>query len=159
MTSRNLFAAGILSILVFLVFSPCLKNQLLNWDDEQFLTRNTLVQHLDGPHLVRIFSSTVLKTYAPLTVFSFALEHRILGMNPFVFHLDNILLHIAVTVLVYALALRLGLSPWAAFLSALLFGIHPMRTEVVAWATERKSLLYSVFYLGCLLNYLRYLRG
>ena len=74
------------------------------------------------------------------------------------FHLDNLLLHLICVFLVYRLLLELGLSPSASAFGALLFGIHPMHVESVAWITERKDVLYSAFYFGALLAYIRYIR-
>jgi tetratricopeptide (TPR) repeat protein len=142
---------------VFALYAGVLKAQFTNWDDDVHLYENVSVLSLDLEHRERIFTEKINKIYIPLTTLSFAVEHHFFGFNPFVYHLDNLLLHLANVLLVYCLASRLGLSAAAAVLAALLFGIHPMRVESVAWITERKDVLYAHFYLWALLSYLRYI--
>lgn len=144
--------------IVFLTFSPCLKNGFLNWDDTVHLTENQSIRLLDREHLAQIFQKNINKTYIPLTTLSFALEYKFFGDNPFPYHLDNVLLHLLVVLLIFLLAFELGLSTVGAGVAALLFGIHPMHVESVAWVTERKDVLYSVFYMLALLGYGKYLR-
>lgn len=144
-------------IISFLAFSPSLFNAIDVWDDDAHLANNKEVLALTGDSLSRIFHQDVCKTYVPLTILSFAIEHHFFGFNPVVYHLDNLILHLAVVALAFCLGLRLGLSIWAAGLAALIFGIHPMHVESVAWTTERKDVLYSFFYLLALLQHGRYL--
>lgn len=153
---KNIF---ILAILIGIAFLPCLSAQFIYWDDDLHVLNNPLVYRTDFGGIVSIFQTVVNKTYIPLTILSFNIEHRLFGLNPFVYHLDNLLLHILVCALAYALARRMGLEAMTAFLAALLFGIHPMHVESVAWITERKDVLYSAFYLWGLLEYCRYVRS
>jgi len=127
----------ILVVVVFAVFYPCLHAQFINLDDDGHIFNNT---------------------YIPLTSLSFALEKHFFGFNPIVFHLDNLLIYVLVVVLVMLLANRLGLSQEASFLAALLFAVHPMKVESVAWVTERKDVLYALFYLLALHQYWSYLK-
>lgn len=149
--------ALILAIILF-VFSPTLSHGFVSWDDEGHLLENLHVRSLDLDNINKIFHTTVNKTYIPLTIFSFAVEYHWFGYNPFIYHLDNLLLHLGVVALVYVLALRLGLSLVAAALAALLFGIHPMHVESVAWVTQRKDVLYSLFYVLALVHYVGYIK-
>ena len=142
----------------FVVFLPSLSNDFVNWDDDRNVYGNANLEAFDWAHVKAIFTSTVIGGYNPLTILTFALEKHFFGLNPKVFHFDNLLLHLICVVLVYRLLLKLNLSTWAAALGALLFGIHPMRVESVAWVTERKDVLYGAFYLAALLVYVRYLR-
>jgi tetratricopeptide (TPR) repeat protein len=140
----------IIAAFVLLAFLPGLGAQFVNWDDQSHLVENKPVQSFD---LHGIFTQTVQKIYIPLTMLSFAVEHRFFGNNPFVYHLDNLLLHLINTLLVYWFVQRLGVGQGAAFWAALLFGVHPMRVESVSWITERKDLLYAFFYLLALGRY------
>ena len=140
------------------VFAPSLSNGFVNWDDNLFIYENPNVLSLDWAHLKAIFSTNVAGGYCPLVILSFALEKMAFGLNPGVFHLDNLLLHLVCVFLVYRLLERLDLSAWAAVFGALLFGIHPMHVESVAWITERKDVLYGAFYFGALLAYVRFAR-
>lgn len=156
--SRKFFfiLAAILAV-VFISFSPALFNEFINWDDQEHVTDNLSIRSLDGEHIKTMFTSMVNRIYIPLSTLSFALEYHFFGLNAFVVHLNNLLLHMAVTGLIFILALRMGLNIWAAGFGALLFGIHPMRVESVAWATERKDVLYAFFYLLAMHAYWTYL--
>lgn len=147
----------IILAVVFLAYSPVLKADFVKWDDDVHLLDNITIRSLDREHIQEMFTTTVNKIYIPLTNLSFALEYHFFGYNPFVYHLNNLLLHLGVTALVFAVGLRLSLSMIGAGAAALLFGIHPMHVESVAWVTERKDVLYAFFYMLAVLSYLRYL--
>ncbi len=148
-------------LLVSLAYAPCLKNDFVNWDDDEHLLKNRAVTEFsfDIESLKNIFTATVNKTYIPLTTLSFALEYQIFGEKAFGYHLTNLLLHILVTLLILFFALQCGLSLTAATLAALLFGIHPMHVESVVWITERKDVLYAAFYMLALCSYWKYLQS
>lgn len=158
--SRFINVMCLLGVLLFvaLSFAPVLKADLLNWDDHLYLTGNPLVRTLDLHSIRQIFQQKINSTYVPLTVLSFAVEHSIAGLNPFIYHLTNLILHLVVTLLVFVFGRQLGLCFRAAILGALIFGLHPMHVESVAWVTERKDVLYALFYLGSLCLYWQYLR-
>ena len=128
-------------------------------DDNHQILKNPAVQSLSVNHLITIFSSPVNRIYAPLTSLSFALEYQVIQDQPFFYHLNNILLHIGISLSVYVLALHLGLPTFAASSAALLFGLHPIHVESVAWITERKGLLCALFYIFALISYLKYLKA
>ncbi len=145
-----------LGLVIFTVFSPCLKAGFLNWDDDKHVLNNPHVTRSSIANTVDIFTGDINRTYLPLTILTFNLEHRIFGLNPFVYHFNNILLHVLACIVIFFLAQQLGLPPWAAFLTGLTFGIHPMHVESVAWITGRKDVLYTLFYLLSIFFYLRY---
>lgn len=142
---------------VIVVYSPTLKNHFVYLDDDTHILENSSIRALDPAHIRQIFTTSVDKVYAPLTFLSFAVEYHFAKYNPFIYHLDNILLHLGVTALVFYFALQVGLSLRAGFAAALLFGIHPMHVESVAWVTERKDVLYAFFYMLSLSFYWKYL--
>ena len=129
-----IFLAAILAI-VFFSYTPALKNGFVFWDDDVHLYENITVRSLDTEHIGDIFKSTVNKIYIPLTILSFAVEYHYFGYDPFIYHLDNLLLHLGVAALVFWLGLRLGISAAGSGAAALLFGVHPVRVESVAWVT------------------------
>jgi protein O-mannosyl-transferase len=148
----------VLVAFIFAVFSPCLKAGFINLDDGGHIVENSAVNVLSPSSFKQMFTQTINKTYIPLTTLSFALERYFFGFNQFVFHLDNLLLYTGVVILVMLLANRMGLSSGASFLAALIFAIHPMKVETVAWVTERKDVLYAFFYLLALHQYWSYLK-
>ncbi len=114
-----------------------------------------------------MFTSFHVGHYVPLTWVSFGLDYLVWGMDPFGYHLTNLALHAANAVLFFLIAVRLlalsspalavdrlGLRV-AALAAALLFSVHPLRVESVAWATERRDVLCGFFYLLAALSYLR----
>lgn len=139
----------------FLAFLPSLENQFVNWDDHANLLENPHFRGFTFENLRWMLTSFHLGHYQPLSWLSYALDHAVWGLHPFGYHLTNVLLHCANSVLVLLLAETiLGASPWLA-LTTLLFSLHPLRVESVAWATERRDVLSAFFYLSAVLLYLR----
>ena len=154
---RNLLILGLIVSAVFAAFWPSLFNGFTSWDDNIYVVENEMIRDLSWPTVKAIFTSEVSLNYTPLTILSFAIEYHLFGYKPFFFHLHNLLLHILVTALVFVFAIRLSKSLTVAAIAALLFGIHPMHVESVAWVTERKDVLYGAFYMLSLICYWRYL--
>ncbi len=151
----GLLIAGILIVTLFL-FSPTFKHSFVNWDDDVNVTNNQNITKLDKQGIRTIFSESIIGGYNPITTLSFAVEYRIWGLKPGVYHANNVILHLICTLLVYLLLRQLGMNYFIAALTALLFGIHPMRVESVAWVTERKDVLYSMFFLLSTIAYVAY---
>lgn len=146
-------------VVTFLVFSPVLKCDFVNWDDDVNVTINPNVKELNGTSIKNIFTHTVIGGYTPLTTLSFAVENRFFGMKPGVFHFNNLLLHLMCTMLVFVFMRKLETNLFVSFVVTFLFGIHPMRVESVAWITERKDVLYSFFFLLSLISYLAFFKS
>ncbi|MHA7058302.1 tetratricopeptide repeat protein [Aquimarina sp. M1] len=147
---------SLLATLVFL--SPNLYNDFLNWDDPTYVTQNPLIKNLTIEGVVDIFSTKkVLSTYSPLVLLSWSLDYAIFGLNPFIFHLTNLLLHLMVVTLIFYLSFLLSKSIEVAFVTSILFGIHPMHVEAVGWISARKDLLYTLFFIVGLLFYCFYI--
>jgi len=170
--STHRWVIRLLPVLIALVtvvpFLPTLDNQFVNWDDDDNLVENPQYRGLGWTHLRWMWTTSHIGHYAPLTWMTFGLDYLFWGLKPVGYHLSNLLLHAANAAVFYLLALRIlgsalpgprergnvGLAASAAF-AALLFAIHPLRVESVAWATERRDVLSGLFYLLALLAYLR----
>jgi tetratricopeptide (TPR) repeat protein len=157
--TKLLYPVLIVLVISFAVLYPSLQNEFVNWDDDRNFYENELIVDLNEDNFwqntKKIFQTPVIGNYNPLTIFTFALEKYFFGLDsPFYWHLDNLLLHLLCTFLVYRLGLLLGLKSGAIIL-ALLFGIHPMRVESVAWVTERKDVLFGCFYITALIFYVK----
>ena len=148
---------GILTI-VAIAFSPTLLNGFSKNDDPGHLLENPTLRALTSENIRVIFQNIINTTYNPLTILSFAVEYRFFGYNPFVYHLNNLFLHLGVVALIFFFFQKMGLSLLAASIGALIFGIHPMHVESVAWITERKDVLYAFFYMLALLAYWNYVK-
>ncbi len=142
--------------LVAVSFWPSLNNGFTNWDDTEYLTGNWTVRDPSWAKIRGYFSSFQMGLYHPLTLLSLALDHRLFGLDPRGHHAVSLLLHLLNTALVYTIFRLLGGGPTAAALGALLFGIHPLRVESVAWISGRKEVLCAFFFLGGLAAYLEH---
>lgn len=148
---------ALILLLTFILYSGTLRNDfLVGWDDGEYLT-DPSVSGAGPINTAEIFSNFHLGMYQPLSVFSFAINHRISGAVAWPFILTNILLHLINTLLVYRLMMRWMKSFIPAGIVALLFAIHPMHVEAVAWISTRSSGLYSLFFLAGLLMWDKYL--
>ncbi len=151
---RAAFAAIVLVAITANAYAPVFRCGYI-WDDDSYVTRNATLESADG--LRRIwFDLGATPQYYPLVFTSFWIEYQLFGHNPAVSHAVNVLLHCASAVLVWRVLRRLGLPEPAAWLAGLIFGVHPVHVESVAWITERKNVLSGVCYLGALLAYLRF---
>lgn len=159
-------------ILVLVITAFCyyssLNNGLVNWDDDPNITENPNIEQVGmvpwGQTVSNIFDiqkGAVIGNYNPLPILTFAMEKRWSGnvINERLIHTDNLLLHLLTTFLVMLLLWRMGIRRWGVLAGGLLFGIHPMRVESVAWATERKDVLFAVFFFGALLCYDQWLKS
>ncbi len=152
-------ACLLIAVIVAAAFYPSLFNGFTNFDDNAYLTANPLVRSLAPENIRRIFTTTRPHTvFSPLVTLSFALEYQAWGLRPAGFHAVNLLLHVLNAILVFFLIRGISRSRGAAFFTGLLFAIHPLRVESVAWITERKDLLFAFFLLLALLFYVRYLK-
>ena len=157
---KPLFHLMIILAFTLIAFLPSLQNDFItSWDDDLFITENPMIRHLDLQSIKSIFITPVTGAYVPLPVLTFAVEYHFFGLNPFPYHIANLILHLICTMLVFHLLRSLQLNSLYAAFGALLFGIHPMHVESVAWITERKDLLYGIFYLASIIVYLKYIRS
>ena len=157
---QALIIAGI-AVITWLCLKISLNNKFTNWDDDNYISGNALVRDISASGLAHLFSTTtsVMGNYHPLTILSYALEYSKVGLDPFLYHFDSLLLHVINTALVYVFIYLLTRKPVAAALTALLFGIHPMHVESVAWMAGRKDVLYGLFYLACCVTHILFIRA
>jgi len=155
--SKNyLWILGIL-IITLLIYFPSLKNNFTNWDDPAYVINNGLIRSLSFNQIKLFFTQPFNGMYQPLTLLSLAIDYSLAGLNPKLFHFTNLLFHLLNTLLVYKLVMHLFKNLKLAAFTALLFAIHPMHVESVAWITERKDVLYAFFFLLSLIFYTKYL--
>lgn len=157
LSKPNLIPLLIILAVTALAFIPSINNEFTNWDDDLYVTDNPYLVSLSAENIKAIFTIPVSGNYNPLTMFSFAIERALFGLNPTPYHINNLILHLICTGLVFWLMLLLRLPLLSAALAAMLFGIHPMRVESVAWVTERKDVLFAMFYVAALIQYILYI--
>lgn len=145
-------------VITAIAFLPSLFNGFVDLDDTSYVVNNELIKNFSFEKAGKIFTRAFVGCYCPLAVISYIPEYHLFKLNPFAYHLTNYLLHLAVTILVFCLIYLLLENMEAAFISAILFGIHPLHVESVAWISERKDLLCAIFYIAALISYLGYIR-
>jgi tetratricopeptide (TPR) repeat protein len=175
-TQRTFWETALLvASITFLLYLPALQNDFVNWDDGEYVYESRGIRSIDFGFLKWIFTAVVSSNWHPLTLFSHAVDYALWGLEPLGHHLTSVIFHAFNTFLVFILAVRLsgygepgkmeisngsaGAGRKAlvvAFVTALLFGIHPLHVESVAWVSERKDVLSAFFFLLSVLSYLRY---
>src|SRR5436190_3452962 len=156
--SKLLWPWVVAPVLITLVcFFPMFNNGFTNWDDQYYVVNNPMLR---SPDWYAIFTEPVAANYHPLTMITLAANYQLSGLNPFPYLMVNLLLHLANVALVFLFIYEISAKKTAvAFLTALIFGIHPMHVESVAWVSERKDVLYGFFFLLSLIYYWRYLQS
>jgi Tfp pilus assembly protein PilF len=166
--SRWILTAVVVAAATFIAFLPVLQNEFVDWDDYETLLVNPYYRGLDWSRLRWMFTTFHMGHYQPLSWVSLGLDYLVWGINPLGYHLTNLILH-ACNALLFFFVVRLLFEQAfdqaghesecacviSAGFSALLFSIHPLRVESVAWATERRDVLSGLFYLCTIYAYLR----
>jgi tetratricopeptide (TPR) repeat protein len=162
-----------IALATVVAFLPVLQNAFVAWDDDRNFVENPHFRGLGLAQLHWMWTTFHMGHYVPLSWMTLGLDFELWGMNPAGYHLTSLVLHAANAVLVYFIArwlldavgaANLGQPPAnkrstaiapAAAAAALLFALHPLRVESVAWATERRDVLSGFFYFSSILVYLR----
>jgi hypothetical protein len=153
----TLFASVLLFALVLGVFWPALSNGFVGYDDPDYVTENDHVRAgLTWESVQWAFRSTEAANWHPLTRLSHMLDCQLYGLAPWGHHLTSILLHALNATLLFLVLRRMTGAAWRSFAVGLLFGLHPLRVESVAWIAERKDVLSTLFWLLTLWAYVRY---
>lgn len=172
LSGLTVFCACATAALTFLAFWPALDHQFVDWDDTDNFINNVHFRGLGWDNIEWMFTTFHMGHYQPLTWLSLGVNavvgESLFGdaLDPRPYHFTNNLLHALNAALVFFIALRLLEHAWrlerrtmpavgGALAAALFFGVHPLRVESVAWATERRDLLSGLFLFLAVLAYLR----
>jgi protein O-mannosyl-transferase len=159
-----IIAVCLILVITFAAFSSSLNNGFTNWDDDVYVTNNSLIKDLTWGDVKRIFtpsSYTNLETsqlFVPVVFLSYSLEYHFFKLNAFIYHATNLIFHLLNCILVFWLIFLLSRNIWVAFVTTILFSVHPLRVESVAWITERKDMMCAFFFLVALICYTYYLK-
>ncbi len=162
-----IFAGLTAAAIVFVTYLPALLNGFVNWDDQACVYENPNIRTIDGAFFRYAFTAVVNSNWHPLTVISYAIDHSVWALDPLGYHLTNNIFHSLNAFLVAVIAIRLvrlanpsgsigAIAFFTGLISALVFGLHPLRVESVAWIAERKDVLSGFFFLLSIYSYLRY---
>ncbi len=146
----------IILIISFFSYYSILHNGFVNWDDDDYIRNNPLVHSIN---LKNIFSQNVMGNYHPLTILAIAIQYYFFELKESNYHLISLLLHLFNVVLVYFTIIHLSERVTIALIASLLFGIHPIHVESVAWAADQKDLLYTFFFLASYICYIKYIKN
>lgn len=163
MNNANIFRSNALIILILVLitalsFSTAINNEFTSWDDDYYVVGNRWIKDFSMEGLTKLWTERTGLGGTRLTLTSFMLDYELWGLNAKYYHAENVLWHILNTVLLFFLIARLIKNKKVAFITAILFAIHPMHVESVAWVTERKDLLYTFFLLMCFHAYISYVQ-
>lgn len=173
MSLRQWFAMAALVVVTWFAFYPSLKCEFTNWDDGTYVTENPMIWKLNGESIKEIFTTPVSLNYHPITMLSLAIDYKFSKLDPYRYHLMNVLFHIVNVLLLFIFIQRFvqGLNkrqtgdsvrpdPFnLALIVSALWAIHPMHVESVTWVAERKDVLYVLFFFLSLLFYLPSVKG
>ena len=171
MTMLRRIAPYLAAFMAFVVFMPALDGEFVRWDDFSNLSANQSFRGLGPEQLRWMWTTFHMGHYIPLSWMTLGADYLVWGMDPRGYHLTNLVLHSVNAVLLYHLTRRLILRAQpqrfatetpvvlAALFAALLFAVHPLRVESVAWITERRDGLSLLFMLATILAYLRFVEG
>jgi protein O-mannosyl-transferase len=150
------FAVSFILVATVIAYYPCSKSGFV-WDDEGYILKNYYIKNMTFDNVKAIMTTPIMGNYHPLVIISYAWEYFFFKLNPAPYHIINLVIHLLNCILVFYFILRLSGNIPVAFITGLLFGIHPLHVESVAWISERKDVLYAFFYLISLICYLSYL--
>ncbi len=158
LTKNQLFGICFaLALVTFAIYSPVLHHGFVNYDDPEYISGNPHVTAgLTWPGIVWAFQSAHAANWHPLTWLSHMLDCNLFGLYAGGHHLINVLFHIANSLLLFVLLSRLTGAHWRSAFVAAFFAWHPLHVESVAWASERKDVLSTFFWLLTLMAYARF---
>ena len=158
---KNCVASIALILIVCLTYRNVVNYPFTNWDDIKYISQNPVLKKLNVNNVVRIFTPGAIPDeviYIPFTYLSFLIERSLFGQEPTIVHRTNLILHVFNVLLVFKLLSTIGRNNHLAGIGALIFAIHPIQVEAVAWCMGRKDLLSSFFALLAILAFYQYAR-
>ena len=154
----NTLALPAILLLTIIVLSPGISKHFVSLDDPAYVLDNPYIKSLSVKSIGTIFSTFYNANYHPLTTLAYAIEYNLFKEDATMYHVVNLLIHLLNISLVYFLILRLDAKPAVAAIVAILFAIHPLHVESVAWISELKDVLNTAFLLAGLISYLNYIK-
>lgn len=156
--NRNLWI--LLAILAFtaLIYSNSLQNGFIFFDDPELVIDNVTIREISLENLRYYFTTPVQFTYLPMGLISYAIDYQIGQLNPFIYHLDSLIIHLLTVALVFVVFLQLTQKSSVAIFVTVLYAIHPVNVDNVDWVATRNNLLATFYYLSALLFYGLYIK-
>ena len=157
---RSVVLALVLCAITLVVYNPVNRHDFVNYDDNFYVTQNLMVQHgLTWAGVKWAFTTFEVANWHPLTWLSHMLDCTLYGLKPAGHHFSSVLLHVLNVILLFFFLYKLTAQQLRSFVVAVLFAVHPLNVESVAWVAERKNLLCTTFWLLGMLTYVWYTRA
>lgn len=148
---------GGLALACLLIYGQTIGFDFINLDDHSYVYLNPVVTSgINGESIKWAFTAFHSSNWHPLTWLSHALDVQLFGLNAGAHHAVNVILHLANSCLAFVAFRSLTGSTWKSAVVAFLFAVHPAHVESVAWISERKDVLSTLFWLLAMLAYARY---
>lgn len=158
-TKKTILLLAGICLYCFMLYYSSFSNDFTLRDDDDYVTKNYLLGDLSWNGIKKIFVTLYYNGHLPVTILSLAFDYHFWGLNPVGYHITNFALHIINTILVFQVIKTISKRNEVALLSCLLFAIHPLGVQSVAWIAERKNVLYTTFYLAAMWSYIVYLQN
>ncbi|UPA23086.1 tetratricopeptide repeat protein [Candidatus Peribacteria bacterium] len=140
----------------FAIYGLSLGNNFVAWDDNYLIISNAIIKGFSWEHTVSAFTSFDPELYDPLIFLVYQFNYMIGGIDPFMYHFTNLVLHTLNALGVCVVLSMLTKKRWIGILGGLVFAVHPLNTEAVSWASALKDVLSTFFFLASLIVYLQY---
>ncbi len=166
MMNKKYYWLAALFIITIIAFYPTLFNQFqMLWDDQVHVVNNPFIKTWSVDYLIEIFTSPYGYQYSPVNTIVWLVTGSLFGLNPMVFHAVSLLFHLLNVVLIFIFTQKILIqsakhkdnSTHIAGIVALVFAIHPIQVEAVAWVSAFKVILHAIFYWAGLLAYITYI--
>jgi len=155
-STKLLICLGLVAV-TLVAYEPIRHNSFVSYDDRAYITQNPHVKDgITQQSIVWAFRKAYLGNWYPLTWLSHMLDFELFGSNPLGHHATNVLLHTGATLLLFLALLRMTCAMWRSAFVAVVFALHPLHVESVAWAAERKDVLSAFFWMLTMLLYTWY---
>jgi protein O-mannosyl-transferase len=159
--ANTLFTVLVLASITFLVYARTLHLDFTKLDDSIFIVENAQynadVKNIGVSFQRGLFNPTKDVYYRPVFLVDFILESRLFGIKPAGYHFTNLLFHIISVILLFLFLKRIKIPPIDSFLLSLLFAVHPVLTQAVAWIPGRNDMLLMIFFLSSFILLIKYL--
>ena|SRR3989339_117341 len=155
---KIIIGSSFIFLITLFSYAPAIRNGYI-WDDDDYVLNNLLIRSPNGLKNIWFdFSAAKIFThqYYPMVFTSFWIDYQLWRLNPFYYHLVNIILHSFNAIIIFLILYKLKVH--GAWFAAFIFALHPVHVESVAWISERKNVLSTFFYLLAVLSYIKYLK-
>ena len=144
-------------VATFCIYAQVQDHEFTNYDDDEYITESSLVQSgLTTESVIQVFTTMHFGGWQPITSLSYLLDYELYGLNPTGYFLANLFFHIAGSLFLFLALLRMTGAIWQSAFVAAMFAFHPLNVESVAWISERKNVLSTLFWIMTMWAYIHY---